>query len=254
MVRTSAAATKFLGVLRNNPSVAPEVRSICGNLRPKDGYRKIRDSGTESTLALLSRTTGLVRLCGWATDDFDLGCNLLFLETPISWHAFEAVAKSSGFTLQEFSMRVGTRERVLPTLFSNFTQLRCLDWKCDSTFDFKSEDVPSDGLPNLEELRIWCLDHSLLSVLCLMKYICLLLTSSVLNFRRLKSLRHLVLSDAVRCQNLGAFLEAHGSKLTELEISSSSVAEFKVNIFKVCPNLGSITVDLHMVRTLGRYL
>ncbi|KAJ7119068.1 hypothetical protein C8R44DRAFT_737899 [Mycena epipterygia] len=68
--------------------------------------------------------------------------------------------------------------------------------------------------------------------------------------RRLKSLRFLGLSREVGRAHLNgplkAFLEAHGSKPTELDTSAEVL---KVNLFKVCPNLASIILHLSMART-----
>ncbi|KAJ6606063.1 hypothetical protein DFH09DRAFT_966230 [Mycena vulgaris] len=219
---TSGAAFKVSNVLLSNPSLGPLVRNICDT-----NYRYLlepdADSETSSLSTLLSQTTGLVRFCGSQFNVKDLAQTFFYRsESSIPWVAFEAMVRSSGRTLREYFHPVGKRHGVSADIFSGLTQLRSLDWECETSF--KLVDGHGEGLSKLEELRIWHQDPSFLAVLSRMK---------------LPSLRRLLL-----CRdgtNFETFLKAHGSKLTELSIRYSIVEDLKVNIFDVCPNLASLT-------------
>ncbi|KAJ6606071.1 hypothetical protein DFH09DRAFT_1269163 [Mycena vulgaris] len=224
VVNNSTNTSKLLTVLRNNPSLGPDIRSICEviDVSAFDPFLRLDQPDNESMLAVLSRTTALVRLRGSAAKD--LKRRYMGRETMISWECFEAAARCSGSTLREFSKPVATRHHASPAVLDNFTALRSLDWKCDTIFNCKSEDARYDGFSNLEDLQIWSLDPSFLTVLSMMK---------------LNSLRRLVLS-----YNVGdpavKFLKTHGNKLTELHTTYEVVEQLKVNIFEVCSNLSSI--------------
>ncbi|KAJ7490980.1 hypothetical protein FB451DRAFT_628667 [Mycena latifolia] len=233
--------SNVLNVLRNNPSLGEVVHTICREINNMDdsfnsdsGDVSDSDSGdisacnsandADSALALLSQTTALVRFRGlYVLDDsFDVTW-LLDSESSISWGAFEAVATCSGSTLREFSQRVATRQRVSPAVFSNLTQLRTLDWKCDTSFDL-SCGIPNDAFPHLEELRLWSTDSSFMTALSRMK---------------LPALRRLQLS--TNYTDAHAFLTMHGRKLTEIQIRYRLAKYLRTGIFELCSNLTCIT-------------
>lgn len=62
---------------------------------------------------------------------------------------------------------------------------------------------------------------------------------------RLKSLRHVVLSDYA--SNPETFLEAHGPKLTQLELPDSTAQALGVKMFDLCPNLQAILLSVNGV-------
>ncbi|KAJ7119120.1 hypothetical protein C8R44DRAFT_737946 [Mycena epipterygia] len=210
IVEDSAASSKFLTVLKRNPALASQVRSIYGS---PDGLYDSRwakyDPYPEALVALLSQTTGLLKS-----------------ETDIPWDAFEAMSICSGSTLREFSRRVRERQRVSTTVFDNLTGLRTLDWKCSTNFDCNLDDAPSDGLLNLEEIRIWYLDPSFLTALSRMK---------------LPSLRCARLSEDVRHPK--TFLKTHGNKLIELEVRYVTKDQSEFKLFEVCPNLSVLLLN-----------
>ncbi|KAJ7119111.1 hypothetical protein C8R44DRAFT_982775 [Mycena epipterygia] len=229
MVKDRAAVSKFLAILKQNPALAPQVRSIYGNPYPEYPYPSYHagfkdDSNTDLVVALLSQTTRLVRLCGWSAEQCK--AYLLNMETELPWNAFEAIATSSGSTLREFSRRIERSNGPSTTIFNKLTALRTLDWKSSTTFDCDLEDAPFAGLPNLEQIRIWSLDPSFLALLSLMK---------------LPSLRRVMFS--ANTTHPESFLETHGSKLIELEIPRYTIYESKLKLFEVCPNLSALLLD-----------
>ncbi|KAJ6606081.1 hypothetical protein DFH09DRAFT_1386536 [Mycena vulgaris] len=231
--------SKLSSVFLSNPSLGPLVRNICDTSYHwrSESYSDSDDDSNAANNAsaddpwstVLSQTTGLVRFCsGYLAPDLDQSFFLSRSESSIPWAAFEAVVNSSGRTLREFSYPVGQRRQVSADIFNGLTQLRRLDWKCDTSFECDLVDGHRDGFSKLEELRIWSQDSSFLTVLSRMK---------------LPSLRRLLLwRDGT---NFEAFLQTHGSKLTHLCIKYNIVEVLKVNIFDVCPNLGSLTLALN---------
>ncbi|KAJ7490963.1 hypothetical protein FB451DRAFT_628519 [Mycena latifolia] len=168
VLKNSAAISSFLAILQNNPSLGPQVRSISGATELSRLYSPWRDSDNAAMLTILSQTTGLVRLGSPAK--YNVIGAYYYNENTIRWDCFEAVARSSGSTLREFSMVVvSPRSKASPTVFDKFTQLRSLDWKCSTAFKCNPEDAAYDGLSNLEELRIWFSDASFFSALSTMK-------------------------------------------------------------------------------------
>ncbi|KAJ7715936.1 hypothetical protein B0H14DRAFT_3901504 [Mycena olivaceomarginata] len=171
-----------------------------------------------SMLTILSQTNKALRITGETSNPF-------FIDTAaasISWDNFVAMAKYSGSTLLEFSVKLASTAHASPTVFTDLSTLRILEWKCETSF--LSTNTPQDGLPNLEDLRIIFANESFLTVLSLMK---------------LKSLRRVTLSDQI---NLEAFLGAHGPKLTEVNILCPNFKASNHKIFEVCSNLRCITV------------
>ncbi|KAJ7207498.1 hypothetical protein GGX14DRAFT_698178 [Mycena pura] len=90
--------------------------------------------------------------------------------------------------------------------------------------DSGSAIIPVDALPMLEELRVRDSNESFLTALSLMK---------------LASLRSAAFLCHVRSEG---FLQTHGHRLNELEITIVSVNLLSVCIFALCPNLSHITV------------
>ncbi|KAJ7119098.1 hypothetical protein C8R44DRAFT_982766 [Mycena epipterygia] len=223
-LKTYIATSKLVAVLQEKPFLGPQVRTICGDMEsiqpPEDG---------QSVEALLSLTTGLVRFEGWSLiKDFDMHriAFMLPMETPISWAAFEVLADSSGSTLQEFSKRISGHQEASAAIFNDFTQLRCLDWKCETTFDCSLQDASYNALSNLEELRIWSPHPSFFTVLTQMK---------------LSSLQRLrLLGDNIT--EFDAFLEVHGSKLASLDIPCGIMRRSQGGIFDLCRNMSCITI------------
>ncbi|KAJ7700714.1 hypothetical protein B0H17DRAFT_1046416 [Mycena rosella] len=227
----SLAPSKLLIVLQNNPSLGPLVRTVCGGFCFNSSDSDSDDSSdvgntapeTDYMLPILAQMTGLVRFHGSSLSDFDYVYAFIHMELSISWDAFEVMTKASGSTLREFSKRVAECQRVSAATFNHLTQLRFLDWKCETSFDF-SLDTLDDALPRLEELRVWSADPSFFAALSVMK---------------LPLLRRVLLSSTVT--DFGEFLKTHGSKLTELRVRYWMVKSLAVNIFKICPNLKLIT-------------
>ncbi|KAJ7896782.1 hypothetical protein B0H14DRAFT_2678709 [Mycena olivaceomarginata] len=241
VLRRSSALTKFASVLLSHTSIGPYVRSlvaaywdIFGESSDSEGEsdtseravnprRRDANLRSDAMLAILSRTTGLVRFGGrkdipdhpYASD----------VEKPISWDAFEAMVQCSGSTLRECSVRIAVRENVSSsaTIFDGFTALRTLIW--DSRTAFEVANAPANGLQNLEELRITSTSSSFLVVLSRMK---------------LQSLRRLALSgDGSGPETL---LKAHGPKLTDLNISGRNFETLGAQVFELCPNLCSLSI------------
>ncbi|KAF8209333.1 hypothetical protein K438DRAFT_1810857 [Mycena galopus ATCC 62051] len=210
----SSYIPKFAFILSNNPSVGPHVRSLV--MKYWEFAHQVTRDKIDSTI--LSQTSGLVRFTlnhGFSGDHYAL------IEAAISREAFETLVKSSGSTLQEFSVLVRTKEEASATIFSNLTALRTLEWKCLMTFS--STNVPENGLENLEELKISSTSQTFLTVLSLMK---------------LKYLRNVVLP--TRTLDPEKFLKAHGFKLTALSIPLKKLETLK--IFELCPNLCSLSL------------
>ncbi|KAJ7896788.1 hypothetical protein B0H14DRAFT_2678749 [Mycena olivaceomarginata] len=241
VLRRSSALTKFASVLSSNLSIGPHVRSLVAaywaifgessdsedepdtSERATDPKRSDADLRNDAMLAILSRTTGLVRFGGRKVIPDDLYASRA--EEPISWDAFEAMVQCSGSTLRECVVRVAVRENALSsaTIFDGFTVLRTLAW--DSRTAFQVANAPANGLKNLEELRITSTSSSFLVVLSRMK---------------LQSLRRLALSgDGSGSETL---LKAHGPKLTDLNISGRNFETLGTQVFELCPNLCSLSI------------
>ncbi|KAJ6567041.1 hypothetical protein B0H19DRAFT_1374372 [Mycena capillaripes] len=230
-VLKNSTMSKFASILSKNPSIGACVRgfspSYAGwDLEPdSDELNSDVDNVPEedSALTVLSQTNGLVRFSGPKSlygDSF-----LLHLENAISWDAFEAMAHSSGSTLREFSARITSQKPAEATIFKHLTALRTLDWKCGTGFMLPN--VAFDGFPRLEELRITSTSDSFWTALSLM---------------RLKSLQRVVLTADFTSPEI--FLQAHGSKLTRLELPCKILEILNVKIFEVCQNLTSISISL----------
>ncbi|KAJ7084888.1 hypothetical protein B0H15DRAFT_1023684 [Mycena belliarum] len=235
MLKNARAVSAFLTVLCSNPSLGPQVRSISGD--EVQSYSAFTNLDHAEVVSILSRTTGLVRFAGWSAEYMDEE-NGYMAESTIHWDAFEAVAKSSGATLREFSKRI---DIVLcrtgsPAVLDNFTQLRSLDWKCPIAFECEPKVVAYSGFPQLEELRIWEADSSFLTVLTMMK---------------LESIRLLFIFDGVEASE--KLLEMHGSKLTQLRMESSTVDTLNANIFTLCSNLESLSLKAYVDVPYGRH-
>ncbi|KAJ6606062.1 hypothetical protein DFH09DRAFT_1016995 [Mycena vulgaris] len=219
-------ASKLSSVFLSNPFLGPLVNTISYT-----SYRHLYGSSSDpdvdyeagSLSTILSQTTGLVRFCRSQVKTSAQGF-FLRSESSIPWTAFEVMVRSSGHTLREYSYPITTLHGVSADIFSNLTQLRCLDWECRTSFECNVVHGRGSDLSKLEELRVWSQHPSFITALSLMK---------------LPSLRRLLLS--YDSTNFDPFLQAHGSKLTELCIRYSLVEGLKVSLFDVCPNLSLIT-------------
>ncbi|KAJ7684366.1 hypothetical protein DFH06DRAFT_1155424 [Mycena polygramma] len=234
-LRYVSTILKLASVVSKNPSLGSHIRTIGG--RYLDCFR--RDSGTEaennSMLAVLSQTNGLVRIGprnNFPGDHFPVDSSSYRLEAGISWTAFAALARCSGSTLCKLFVRIGTSQQASTTIFSDLTALRSLDLKCESDF-VDLANTPTDGFPSLEELRVSLTSESFLTAISLMK---------------LESLRHVVFCYAAPAAE--TFLEAHGPKLTELQLPYKALETLEVGIFEVCPNLSSISLAMNLILDL----
>ncbi|KAF7340292.1 F-box domain-containing protein [Mycena venus] len=219
-LKDSSATQKFLFVLLQHPTIGARVRVIHGSLG------RLQDPDTDPIPTILSLTTRLEQFHGYR-QRFEHQFFWLHLESPaLAWSAFEAMARSSGVTLREFSQEVHANDVVDPTVFEHLTQLTRLDWKCGRVkFDCGSEIVSYRGLNNLTDLRIWYLDPSFLTVLASMQ---------------LPSLRRLTLSSSV--ENATEFLRSCGRTLWELDLAHETVASLDMNLFVLCPSLTFLSV------------
>ncbi|KAJ7684387.1 hypothetical protein DFH06DRAFT_1155504 [Mycena polygramma] len=225
-----SSVLNLASVISNNLSIGSHIRIITG--RYLDCFRK--DSGEAenlSMLAILSQTNGLVRMghCkNFPGDSFPIDSTSHRLETGISWPAFAALARCSGSALCKLFVRIGTSQQASTAIFSDLTALRSLDLKCESDFADLAN-TPTDGFPSLEELRVSLTSQSFLTALSLMK---------------MESLRHVVFCYVAPAAE--TFLEAHGPKLTELQLPYSVLQTLKVGIFELCPNLSTISLSMRV--------
>ncbi|KAJ6516471.1 hypothetical protein C8R45DRAFT_1067701 [Mycena sanguinolenta] len=202
----------------NNPSLGPHIHSLAIEYHDWE-HRRVQTSradDAQALLAVLSRTTGLVRLSQTLRSE-------LVPEGAIPWDAFEAVAERTSSTLRDFSVRIETVEATSAAIFTKFASLRTLDWKCQASFLLT--DIPEETLQNLEQLRISFATPSFLTVLSQMK---------------LKTLRRVVLSSDLA--NPEIFLKVHGPKLSELDLQHRKLGGIGGNIFELCPNLCFISL------------
>ncbi|KAJ7684363.1 hypothetical protein DFH06DRAFT_1462712 [Mycena polygramma] len=228
LLRFPSSIRKLASVISKNPSVGPHVRTIDGGVLDSQlGYlddEADNDASETSMVAVLSQTNGLVQI--GRRNNFPEDPISILGENGISWAAFAAMAESSGSSLRGLHVRIGKSEQASTTLFSHLTALRNLDLKCETDF-IDSANTPADGFPSLEKLRISSTSQSFLTALSLMK---------------LESLRHIVISYRTP-DHVETVLEAHGVKLTDLHIPFRTLQTLKVQVFKLCPNLSSITLS-----------
>ncbi|KAF8205206.1 hypothetical protein K438DRAFT_1818723 [Mycena galopus ATCC 62051] len=219
-----SAVSKFASVLARNPFIGPHVRNLTIN-HPANhlNLKRLESDGDNVDSRVLSQTTGLVRLLQPGRQVFN------WRYAVLSWDAFEAVAQSAGSTLREFSVRVEAKDLSSATIFRNLTALRTLDWKCPTSFLLTN--VPEDGLQNLEQLKISpTTTQSFFRVLSLMK---------------LQSLRRIVVSAGTFDPE--TLFQAHGPKLTELDLPYSKLETLSIKILELCPNLRSISLSGHIM-------
>ncbi|KAJ7891423.1 hypothetical protein B0H14DRAFT_2688898 [Mycena olivaceomarginata] len=186
------------------------------------GVESDANDEVDSMLSILSQTSGLVQFRG--QNSFNSN-QFVWDEALISWNAFKAMAQCSGANLRHCSAEVGPCEDASAAVFDHLTALHTLIWHCRAAF---TDMHTVDGLPNLEKLGILLTSQSFYTVLCLMK---------------LKSLRHVVLSDYAPSPE--TFLEAHGPKLTRLELPHSTAQALGVKMFDLCPNLRAILLSVN---------
>ncbi|KAJ7213481.1 hypothetical protein GGX14DRAFT_445239 [Mycena pura] len=143
----------------------------------------------------------------------------------MSMDSFEALAKCSGPSLLECHIRVF--EPATPAsgaMFNPLTVLRKFTWQSPATFVCSKAETPSNALPRLEELRTDA-EPSFVKMLSLIN---------------LESLRIVSFSQPLFDNQ---FFEAHGSKLSELEIVFHPAHELNNGILlDLCPHLTSFTL------------
>ncbi|KAJ7801039.1 hypothetical protein B0H14DRAFT_2897209 [Mycena olivaceomarginata] len=214
--------SRFGSIILDNPSVGPHVRSLV--LEYWDWHDKEDESSVDeradAMLTILSQTSGALRIIGEALSMTPVSYHMA---ASISWDGFAAMARCSGYTLREFSVKIESTMHPSAAVFADLVALRILEWKCGASFLLT--DIPQDGFPNLEDLRISSADESFLTALSLMD---------------LGSLRRVTFWESGI--NVDAFLDAHGPKLTELGLSHSNLRTSKDKIIEVCSNLRSMTI------------
>ncbi|KAJ7896790.1 hypothetical protein B0H14DRAFT_2678766 [Mycena olivaceomarginata] len=234
-LQRSSAVPSFASALSRNPSIGPYVRSLAveylqflgddSDSDVDDEQSKVEvevdeSVGADPMLAVLSRTGALVRF--GRNKNIPIGRFSFNVERSISWDAFETMARLSGSSLRDCAARIDTRELASASVFAGLTALRALDWNSSTTF----ADVPnasSDGLPNLEELRISSASPSFMLVMSRMK---------------LPYLRRVVISGGP--ESAETLLRSHGSKLTELYVSHATI---RTKILEFCPNLRTLSIS-----------
>ncbi|KAJ7684349.1 hypothetical protein DFH06DRAFT_4863 [Mycena polygramma] len=242
-LESSFATFRFVAVLKHYPSLASEVRTISGQLTEYQfnydtsdledeplaaehfsQYRPTESSDAALTLALFSQTSKLRRvLC---SVDLDYGNTFHMYHAPsLHWEAFEQMAKCCGATLEEFSAIVAGKSDAPPTVFDNLSALRTLDWRSNISFACDPAHTSPESLSNLTELKLGVLHPSFFTVLTLM---------TLSSLRRL--LVHSFSSEAE------PFLQEHGSKLIELDVTCEVLSDLHINIFELCPNLNLISI------------
>ncbi|KAJ7891400.1 hypothetical protein B0H14DRAFT_2688893 [Mycena olivaceomarginata] len=217
--------SKFGSILLSNPSIGPHVRNLALDYwdwrgKEDESFFDERADAMLTMLTILSQTTGALRITGETFNDIPMS---LHMAGSISWDGFTVMTRCSGHTLREFSVKIDSTAHPSPTVFADLVALRILEWKCGATFLLT--DIPRDGFPNLEDLRIFSADESFLTALSLME---------------LDSLRRVTLSDDR--VNPDAFFDAHGPKLSELSLLYPNLTTSKDKIIEVCSNLRSITI------------
>jgi hypothetical protein len=229
--------SKLCSILLSNPSIGPHVRTLALEYWDWHGKDELSvDERADAMLTILSQTTGALRIIGEAFNGIPMSFHMA---ASISWDGFTAMARCSGHTLREFSVKIDSTAHLSPTVFTDLVALRILEWKCGATFLLT--DIPRDGFPNLEDLWIFSADESFLTALSLMEYALVTpLLLHPLTSHRLDSLRRVTLSDDR--VNPDAFFDAHGPKLSEISLLYSNLATSKDKIIEVCSNLRSITI------------
>ncbi|KAJ7747015.1 hypothetical protein B0H16DRAFT_1852008 [Mycena metata] len=240
-LKDTMSTSTLAALLRHHPALASRVRTLYGPLRDEEnpfGDQDVDPEGNNrAAAALLSvfwQATGLQRVSRSLTEDLELKSSFrhrsyMFFdrEASIPWGAFEALASTSGKTLQRFTKSIETGRNISPMVFARLTAVCVLDWACNTSFIDVPTEMPSDGLPNLSTLQFTSQDPSFFSVLKQMN---------------LPSLRTLRLGNYDSGMN--DFLRVHGSKLTEVVILCDILDNLDVNIFEVCPNLALITIPI----------
>ncbi|KAK7035983.1 F-box domain-containing protein [Favolaschia claudopus] len=248
VVRTCDELARLSSILTREPTLGAHICTLSftyynwdyrylSDLSDEDSDDSVEDLVQESSvanklsraawiLAIVSRTSNLTRFGDQNLTKLSFVGDVMPGEQPsITWDAFEALVTCSGPSLREVSLCVYPGKHVSPVVFNNFTALRMLLWKSDSVF-INVSDISVDALPHLEELRVLATDSSFLSVL---------------SRTTLQSLRR-VSFPSRSCGSLRAFLENHGSKLSELSISKASSESLGVELLELCPNLSILSL------------
>ncbi|KAJ7878518.1 hypothetical protein B0H14DRAFT_2711359 [Mycena olivaceomarginata] len=141
-LQRSSAVPSFASALSRNPSIGPYVRSLAVEYLQFLGDDSDSDVDDEQSKVEVEVDET------FPSGGFPSTSNDRFPGMP-----FETMARLSGSSLRDCAARIDTRELASASVFAGLTALRALDWDSSTTF----VDVPngsSDGLPNLEELRI----------------------------------------------------------------------------------------------------
>ncbi|KAJ7210157.1 hypothetical protein GGX14DRAFT_626554 [Mycena pura] len=229
---SSLDASNLAFVLSHRPFLAANIRIISASRGSRADFSwdsNHADLGNkpcaDPILAVLSQTNRLREMTSLlAENEARDWIRPYFGEIEISWPAFVAMAKCSGSVLRECSSMVGAQTDASPTVFNDLVELRKLHWRCDTTFACNQVNALVDALPNLEDLYV--LGRECKSFL------------TVLSMMRLTSLRRVFFRD-FDGEN---FLQVHGSRLSELEITINTVRALRTGVLEYCPNLISLTL------------
>ncbi|KAK7012884.1 F-box domain-containing protein [Favolaschia claudopus] len=236
-------AEALCSMLSKHPSLGSQVRSLTYTyLEREDDEPSVLESPAEGEYwarRLLSQMSGLVRF-----GDGGLGALLRRIKTdeiqlpelPLLWgsldpstsiclDAFDALARSSGYSIRQLSASVRSERPISSAIFNNFKVLQKFDWKSGAAFG-EGGDVSVDALSAVEELWVTEASPSFLTLLSRM---------------RLPSLQRLAYLSSTSPES---FLETHGVKLTEMVVSFGQINNLFVRskAYANCPNLALITV------------
>ncbi|KAJ7210120.1 hypothetical protein GGX14DRAFT_697597 [Mycena pura] len=248
---SSFTASNLAFVLSHRPSLAAYIRIISASGYSTAGYssdseydsdtdplatlndsnRAVRGSDgkpcADPILAVLSQTNRLRELISpFADNEARNHVSLDYGEISFSWSAFVAMAECSGSVLRECSVQVDAQVDASPAVFNHLVELRKLKWRCDTTFACNQANTLVDALPNLEDLYV--LRRECKSFL------------TVLSMMRLTSLRRVFFFRDFDGEN---FLQVHGSRLSELEITINTVQALSTGVLEHCSDLISLTLS-----------
>ncbi|KAJ7052322.1 hypothetical protein C8F01DRAFT_1033534 [Mycena amicta] len=221
VLRSRRDTVTLRSVLSTHACVSAQIQTIRGDPNYQEWEEFLTGSSPDDvTREILSRTPMLRRL--------DLLRRLPYLESywrqiSITWAAFDALAQNAGSSLTEFSAGIQRIENIVPTPFKELTALETLHWKSWTSFVGLAD---MHSLPRLRQLRVSEAHHSFFVLLENMK---------------VPALTHLVLYPASSVPEKG-FWDAHGDRLTVLEISQNLIEGLHQSVLDICPNLKLLVV------------
>nr|GAT58163.1 predicted protein [Mycena chlorophos] len=225
-VRSNTHFAKLAQVMRQHPAVAPFSQSVSAN-----PYFNDRTPGDEdAALLLFSQSLSIRELHLDHRSPHSRHSSSPSL--PISWLAFTALAQYSASSLTRCFVEIRCLDSdppVSPSAFEHLTTLDTLHWSSPASVKFAGAIDPK-ALPGLRELRVCLADVSFYQMLSCVE---------------LPSLSKLVYYDQAEAALPSPdFWAAHGSRLTELEVSGSRLSELSetVSILDLCPNLEVLIV------------